>query len=577
MLERALDVTDQLTTKIEEARRRRNAHLILELDLTTRLTDEVPHDPVSALIARRRPNLRGILDRLRRAKRDDRVRALVVKVGGPRSTLPIAWAQELRDAVRRFRQDGKLAVAWAETFGEDNRGSVPYYLATAFDEVWLQPSGDLSLTGVAAEVPFVRGTLDKLGIKFQAAQRHEYKNAANIFTETGFTEHHREATERLLHSVMDQIVSGVAQDRGLDTDEVRAVVDRAPLTANEALDAGLVDRLGYRDEVYSVLHERLGPEAVPLYLNRYHGSRVAELSQRMAQAHRPVIAVVDVSGPIHLGQSGRRPLSQSSAGSDTVTGALRAATKDQDVKAIILRVASPGGSYVASDTIWRQVAVARQAGKPVVVSMGDVAASGGYYVSMGSDLIVAEPGTITGSIGIIAGKAVVAELAERVGVTHEAVTTAANSLMFSPLREFSEDEWAQLNTWLDRIYGDFIAKVAEGRAMPVAQVDEVARGRVWTGADARDRGLVDELGGLETAVELAKERAGLPAAADPKLATYPRVPVFLRARSPRSSEDPHAATTRLHLDAWGGFAGLAEHLRLPPEGPLTLPGSPHIT
>jgi protease-4 len=573
MLDRAKYATDTVVRQIEEVRRHRTADLVLELDLTEPLVEAVRHDPVSALVGRRRTPLRVILEGLDRATRDPRVRALLVKVGGSRSHLGLGRAQELRDAVRELRNQGKLTVAWAETFGEFGNGSVPYYLATGFDQIWLQPSGDVCLTGVAAEVPFLRGALDKAGITPQIAQRHEYKNAANLFTERGFTPAHRAAVERLVHSTMEQLVAGIAAGRDLDEGEVRALVDRAPLFAAEALEARLVDRLGYRDEVYAAVREQAGADdAVLQYVGRYSRSKLTELSRRVAQPQREVVALVDVTGPIHLGRSGRQPFSEGSAGSNTVCAALRAATAERDVKAIVLRVASPGGSYVASDAIWRQVALARQAGKPVVASMGDVAASGGYFVAMGADVIVAEPGTITGSIGVVAGKQVVDGLVDRLGIGHEGVAGAEHGLMFSPLREFTNDEWQRLNAWLDRIYDDFTAKAAEGRRLPADHVREVARGRVWTGADAKERGLVNELGGLGAATALAADRAGLPPSTEPEVRVYPRVPLVARVRRAQSSEDPAAASAQLRFEAWGTFSDLAAHLGLPGYGPLMLPG-----
>jgi protease IV len=561
---------------MEEARRRRTAGLVLELDLTEPLVEEVPRDLVGAVTARRRTPLRVLLQALRRAARDVRVRALVVKLGGSRSRLGLGQAQELQDAIQDFRDHGKVAVAWAETFGEFGDGSVSYYLATSFEEVWLQPSGDVCLTGVATEVPFLRGALDKAGITPQIAQRHEYKSAANIFTERGFTAAHREVTERVVQSVMEQLVATIAHGRNLDPEHVRALIDRAPLFATEALEAGLVDRLGYRDDVYAAVRARVGADVVLQYLRRYGRSRLAELSTRVAGPPRETVALVYVTGPIHLGMSRRQPFAGWSAGADTVTAALRSATKADNVKAIVMRVVSPGGSYVASDAIWRQVALTRQAGKPVVVSMGDVAASGGYYVSMGADLIVAEPGTITGSIGVVSGKHVVDTLVDRLGIGHEAVAGGRHGLMFSPLREFTEEEWQRLNVWLDRIYDDFTAKVANGRGLASDHVQEVARGRVWTGADAKDRGLVDELGGQRVALDLARQRADLPPSDELEPRVYPRPGLATRLRPAQSSEDPAAAGARFRIEAWGTFANLATHLGLPTYGPLTLPPEHHL-
>jgi protease-4 len=352
-------------------------------------------------------------------------------------------------------------------------------------------------------------------------------------------------------------------------------VDRAPLFATEAVEADLVDRLGYRDEVYASVRERVGGEAALLFVSRYHGSKLAELSQRLTRpggpgAKRDKIALVPVNGAIHLGKSGRsQPFARESTGSDTVSAALRAAAADEDVKAIVLRVSSPGGSYVASDAIWRQVALARATGKPVVASMAEVAASGGYYVAMGADRIVAEPATITGSIGVLAGKAVVDRLAEKVGVGHGEVAASPSALMLSPFRPFTDDEWRRLDTWLDRIYDDFVAKAAEGRKLTVEEMHEVARGRVWTGADAHERRLVDELGGLDTAVERAKQLAGLPEDAEPDLVPFPQLPLLARLRPAASSDDEAAAMARLRLDAWGAFAPVAAALGLPTTGPLT--------
>ena len=570
MLSRASQAVDNVRTGIEEARRRRTADLILELDLTEPLLEGVPSDPLSAALARRKTPLRVAIDGLRRAAADTRVVALVVKAGGPRSVLQPARAQELGDAIADFRSSGKPAIAWAETFGEFSPGSVGYYLATFCGEIWLQPSGDVCLTGITIDVPFLRGALDKAGIVPQLAQRHEYKNAANVFVERQFTDAHREATQRIVDSMMEQLVTGIATNRNLGHEQVRALVDRAPLFADEALASGLVDRLGYRDDVYDAVRDRVGSDAVQQFVGRYARPKLDGVTNRLA-GDRATVALVHVTGPIHLGPSGRQRLAAATAGSDTVVAALRTATKATEVKAIVLRVGSPGGSYVASDAIWRQVALTRESGKPVVVSMGDVAASGGYFVSMGADVIVAEPGTLTGSIGVVAGKHVVDGLVGRLGIGFDGVAEGAHAKMFSALEEFSEGEWDRLNAWLDRIYDDFTAKVATGRGLAPDRVQEVARGRVWTGVDAKQYGLVDELGGLRTAIELAAERAGLPSAVDIEPRLYPRVPMLARLRPARSSEDPAASSVRLGFEAWGPFADLASVLGLSSYGPLMLP------
>jgi protease-4 len=558
-----------IAARLAKLRQQRSAPLILELDLTEGILETRPADPVSAVLARHRLVLADVLDGLRRAQGDDRVRALVVKVGGRGIGLGII--QELRRAIREFSEAGKLTVAWAESFGEFSAGNVPYYLATAFETIYLQPSGDLGLTGMSVQRVFLRGALDKLGVGFQVGQRHEYKSAAEQVTERGFSGPAREETERLTASVMEQLVGTIAERRNLTRDQVSQLVDRGPFLAPQALEEGLVDKLGYRDEVYARVREHAGAGAVLQYLGRYQRSHaLAERARKLPARREPVVALIYATGPIRRGRSGRGPLSGGAMGSDTIAAALRAATADDQARAIVLRVNSPGGSYVASDTIWREVVRARDAGKPVVVSMSDVAASGGYFISMAADVIVAQPATITGSIGVLSGKPVLGEALGRVGVTSDSVVQGAHSAMFSQLKPFTEDEWALLSDWLDHIYADFTGKVADGRGMTTERVHELARGRVWTGADALAHGLVDELGGLDRAAAAARSRAGLPATA--QLRAYPRVSPLDRLRPPASSESSGAAAGLL-AESWGPAWRLAARTGLSPYGPLALPGS----
>jgi protease IV len=558
-------IADQLA----RLRRQRTAPVVLELDLTDGVAEEPPADPVSAVLTMRRSRLADLLEGLRRARSDQRVRALVVKVGG--RPIGLATVQEIRRAVEEFRDAGKLTVAWAETFGEFSAGNVPYYLATAFDTIYLQPSGDLGLTGIAMERYFLRGTLDQLGVDFQVAKRHEYKSAAEQLTERSFSGPAREATERLAASVTDQLTEAIAERRRLDPAKVRELIDRGPFLAQQARDAGLVDELGYRDEVYARVKRHAGPDAILLNLGRYHRSRaLAERARSLPNPKQRHVALVYATGPIRRGRSGRGPLSGGAMGSDTISAALRAATADDGARAILLRVNSPGGSYVASDTIWREVVRARNAGKPVVVSMGDVAASGGYFIAMAADAIVAQAGTITGSIGVLSGKPVLGELLGRAGITTDSVTEGAHSDMFNTTHPFSDDEWALVNDWLDHIYADFTGKVAEGRRMSPDRVHELARGRVWTGADALANGLVDELGGMDRAAALARRRAGLPATAP--LRIYPRNTPFERLRPSSDRAAALAPGASLLAEAWGPVWRLATQAGLTPYGPLILPG-----
>jgi protease IV len=498
----------QLTEQVSRLRQRQTAPLILELDLTDGIAEGPVADPVSAFMSRHKLRLSDALEGLRRARQDDRVRALVVKVGGSR--IGLARVQEIREAIGAFRETGKLTVAWSESFGEFTGGNVPYYLATAFDRIYLQPSGALGLTGVSVEQIFLHDALAKLGVGFQSAKRHEYKSAADNLTERGFTGPTREAAERLAVSIAEQITSAIAERRGKTAEQARALLDRGPFLADDALAEGLVDALGYRDEVYAEVRKEAGADAILQYVGRYQ--RAHALTQRARKLPNPrehFVAVIHASGPIRQGRSGRSPLGGNSIGSDTVSAALRSATTDDRVRAVLLRVNSPGGSAVASDTIWREVVRTRAAGKPVVVSMGDVAASGGYYIAMAADVIVAQPGTLTGSIGVIMGKPVLEEAFERAGITTDAVSVGRGANMFAPARPFSADDWQRINAWLDAIYRDFTQKVASGRRMTAEQVHEIARGRVWTGADAAQNGLLDELGGMAAAAEIARRRAGL--------------------------------------------------------------------
>jgi protease IV len=563
-----------ISAPLAKIRQLRTAPLILELDLTDGLAETRPTDPISAVAARNRAVLPDVLDGLRRAREDARVKILVARLGG--RPIGLAAVQELRHAIADFAEAGKTTIAWAESFGEFSAGNVQYYLATAFEQIWLQPSGDLGLTGIAVERIFLRGVLDRLGAEFQVAKRHEFKSAAEQFTETGFSAPAREETERLTASITEQLVQAIADRRGLSRTRVSELIDAGPFLATRAHAEGLVDELGYRDEVYAHARKQAGPDAAVLYLGRYQRGKVMAERARAAvlqtsAAPEPGVALIYATGAIRRGRSGRGPFTGNAMGSDTIGAAIRAAAKDSHTRAIVLRVNSPGGSAVASDTIWREVVRARAGGMPVVVSMGDVAASGGYYISMAADEIVAQPGTITGSIGVITGKPVLGEAIGRAGVTSDLISHGAHAAMFSQLRPFSADEWTLINDWLDHIYADFIGKVATGRGMTTEQVHEVARGRVWSGADALAHGLVDELGGLDRATAIARSRAGLPDRAP--LRIFPRTRPIDRLRPPASSESRGAAGAWMLADGWGPAWELALRAGLSPYGPLMLPGN----
>jgi len=490
------------------------ARTVIELDLARPLAEYLPRDPLAGLLQSRRMMLRDVLEGIERAKGDDRVVGLVAYVGG--TSLGLAQLQELRDAVAAFRVGGKRAIAFGEAFGDSGPGNGAYYVATAFGEIYLQPSGDLGVTGLLAEAPFLRGTLDKLGVVPLFDARGEYKNAINTFTERGFTPPHREATQHLVDAEFTQVVRGVATARGLTEDGVRAIVDRAPLSAQEALDAKLVDGLAYRDEVLAKLEDGGSkPKRLSLlaYLDRAGAPHAAG---------ETTVALIHGVGVVRGGRSGVDPLSGDvGMGADTVTAAFRAAVDAERVRAVLFRIDSPGGSYVASDTIWREVSRARDAGKPVVVSMGNVAASGGYFVALPADRIVAQPGTITGSIGVYSGKMLTAPLFEKLGLTFDDVQAGANATIWSWLHDYSPDERARLEASLDRVYADFTGKVAAARKLPKERVLEIARGRVWTGEDALGIGLVDSLGGYPEALAQVRNMLGLAPDASLHLEEFP--------------------------------------------------------
>lgn len=536
--------------------------ILLELDLATGLLESTPADPLAAWRARGTPILPDLVRRLREARDRDEVVGLIAHIGG--DGLEPAQAEELGAAVEAFGAAGKPTACWTETFGETGNGTVAYHLAAHFDEIWLQPSGGLALVGFAAQGVFVRRALDHLGVEPQVHRRHEYKSAPDLVLRESMSDEQRESLQRLTDGLTQSVAATVSRRRSLDPDAVRRVIADAPLTPAEAAERGLVDHVGYRDEAYAALERRVSGDVTRRFVHRWTPPRRAELERRVRRevtrrvgGGRPsTIAVVPVVGGIMLGRTGHSPLSGRTAGSDTVCAALRAAREDDDVAAVVLRVVSPGGSYTASDAIHREVARLRDGGRPVVASMGGVAASGGYFVSMGADEIVALPSTVTGSIGVFAGKMVVRAAQEKVGVGREIVATGEQAAMWSATRPFTDDELRRLDRWLDDVYADFTRKAAAGRGMAREDLEPLARGRVWTGTDARERGLVDRLGGIDAALAAAAARAGIDLA-DAEVTRYPAVSPLARLRPPVNTDAPNAATAVPALPGAELVAGLA--------------------
>jgi protease-4 len=455
------------------------------------------------------PTIRSVVDSLRKAKVDSRIRGVILLPSGPQ---PL-WgkAQEIRDAVLDYRESGKPIVAFLE-FG----GTQEYYVASAANKVFLMPGSPLDLVGVASYEMFFRGALDKVGAHADMLNSGDFKTAANVYTETTMTPAHREMAESLNRDLYEQIIEGIADGRGKTKDEVRGLIDDGPFLPADALASGLVDALVYADEVkqqapfdevnWRVITDRdyrqIGLESVGL--NRGRG-----------------IALIYAVGTINSGSGGVGLTGGEVLGSDTLVAAIRAARANDAVRAIVLRIDSPGGSAVASDAIWREVMLTKKE-KPVIASMSDLGASGGYYIAMGADAIVAQPATLTGSIGVVAGKVTTGGVYEKLGINIEPVSQGRFAEIYSPVRPFSDVERAKMQEHIDAIYEQFLVKAAEGRGTTRDAIHELAQGRVWTGRQAHERGLVDELGGLPRAIALAKEHVGIDAEEEVQLIVYPR-------------------------------------------------------
>ena len=484
------------------------AESVLWLRVPENLAERPSEHPLGQLFGPR-DTVGGVVDALRKARVDDRVRAVVIVP----PMQPGLWGkvQEIRAAVQDFRLSGKPAVAYLE-YG----GGRQYYLATACDDIFLAPTSPLDLVGVALYEPFAREALDKIGAYPDMLHAGDFKTAANVFTETTFTPFHREMNESLSRDLYEQLVAGVAEGRGLPAAAVRALIDEGPFLPGDALERGLVDGLAYEDELTARLAN--GGEA----LERLAFAEYRRVDpESLGLGGGPSVAVVHAVGPIVLGDSSADAGGGSVAAAQILVETLRAARENEAIEAIVLRIDSPGGSAVASDLIWREITLAG-ADKPVVASMSDLGASGGYYVAMAADVIVAHPGTLTGSIGVVGGKLVLGEAFGKLGIAVEAVSDGRMAEMNSIFTPYSDEARVRVQVLVDAFYEEFIAKAAEGRAMTREAVHAVAQGRVWTGRQALEAGLIDELGGLARAVAIAKERAGIAADQEVTLVPYPR-------------------------------------------------------
>ena len=508
------------------------------------LPEVEPDDVVGQVFGRDVSTVRGFVEALRRASRDDRVRAVLLMP----STLNLPYwgkVQEMRDAIVAFRKSGKHVTAFLE-FGGDRE----YYLASAADRVFLMPTSSLDLTGVASYEMFLRGTLDKIGAYPDFVHIGDYKTAPNQLTQKGFTPAHREMAQSLNRDMYDQLVAGIADARKKSEDEVRDLLDKGPFVAKQALEAGLVDDLAYEDELDDRVPELGDGKAT----RRMEGGDYQRTRpQSVGLRTRSRIAVLYVVGTIVSGRSGFDGVNGSVVGSETIIDQIRKIRDDASIKAIVLRIDSPGGSSVASDVIWRELKITRDENpkRPIVTSMSDLAASGGYYIAMPTEAIVAQPGTLTGSIGIFGGKMVIGGTLDKLGVTTEAVVSGANAGIYSPFAPFTPAQREKVASFMDDFYKNFLTKVAESRKSTPAAIHAVAQGRVWTGRQALGHGLVDALGGLDAAVALAKEKAKIPANEDVQLVVYPERRGLLDALSEQFGG---AGTAGL----WSMLAGTSE-------------------
>ena len=473
---------------------------------------EMVSDDLFGLLGRNTQTVRGFIDGLEKAKRDPRIHAVLLM---PSSLSLPYWAkvQELRDAIVDFRKSKKTVVAFLE-YGGDRE----YYLASAADKVYLLPTSPLDLTGVASYEIFLRGTLDKIGAYPDFLHVGEYKTAVNQMTEKGYTPAHKEMSESLNRDMYDQLVRGLAEARGKTDQEMRALIDQGPFVPEDALRYGLIDGLAYEDQLDDRVAElRSGSRE----LRRIEGRDYQRAAPGLGRG--PRIAVIYAVGTIASGRSAFDPLNGAIVGSDSLAEQIRDVRDDRSVKAIILRVDSPGGSSVASDVIWRELMITRDKNpdRPLIASMSDLAASGGYYISLPAQVIVAQPATLTGSIGVYSGKIAVGGTLNKLGVTTGTVANGANADIYSPFAPFSPAQRARLQDHMQGFYENFVEKAAESRKTTPEKIDEVARGRVWTGRQAREHGLVDALGGLDVAVRIAKERAHIPADQNVELVAYP--------------------------------------------------------
>ncbi|MCE3288391.1 MAG: sppA [Caulobacter sp.] len=477
------------------------AAAVLELDLRTGLSDQDPQNPF-ALFGGGGHSVISVIEKLKAAEKDDKIKGVFVRL--PEGGMAPAAADELRQAFIRFRASGKPMMAHSQGLYPSGAVTSTYMLGAATGDVWMQPGAAFQATGMAVEDMFFKRAFDKYGVKADFEQRKEYKNAVNPYLHDDYTPAHKEAQLSWMGSIYRSSLVTAAGDRKLAPEAMVAAIEGGPWSATQAQERKLIDRIGQVKEASDALLAKAGKNAKLIDFDDY----TAKASTGSGQT----IAVVGAEGAIMTGTSGGgSPFGgDQSVWSDDVAKAIYEAAEDKNVKAIVFRVSSPGGSDTASEQILAAVKAARAAGKPVVVSMGTYAASGGYWISSQADSIVAQPTTLTGSIGVYGGKFVLGDALGRFGVDVRETSVGGNYAgAFGTEAAFDQGQRAAFGGWMDTIYEGFVQRVAEGRKMPAEKVRELAKGRVWTGAQARQLGLVDKLGGFYDAVNEAKRLAGI--------------------------------------------------------------------
>jgi protease-4 len=477
--------------------------VILTLDFNQPIVERSSFSPLSIAIHEEATSLLDILRAVDKAKTDSHVKGIVAHFGATQPKL--AEAQEIRATIKSFRASGKFTYAFAPTYGEFGMGNRAYFLASAFDNIWLQPVGAVGLSGLAIQEPFGKTALDKIGVKADFMQREEYKSFMDMAERDDFAPQVRANMQSLLDDLATQEAEGIADSRGFDAAHVRDLMARGPFTDEEALKEKLVTRLAYADELDDELDQKAGKDSKDVDVATYLG--FASTAKGAAKAK---VALIYGTGLITEKDDDAAGITGDEVmGADKIADAFDAAADDKDIKAVLFRVDSPGGSPEASETIRRALIHAQKKGKPVFVSMGDVAASGGYWIAMNADSIVANPATLTGSIGVLAGKFTGAELLQKLGVTVSTLKTSENAGMWSLAAGFTPSQRERVNAMLDNTYRAFTRNVAEARHIAPEKMPDIAKGRVWTGAQAAKIGLVDELGGFGSAMGAIRKKLGL--------------------------------------------------------------------